>query len=869
VSIVAMSISRNTLSIFLAWIFLGAVSDRVHADSGLASARMQTNLSGSGWQFTGAPHNENLPAIDSDEFNRATWADISVPHNFQTRAAFNDITKGWYRRQINIDASMAGKELYLVFEGAAAIADVYVNGQHLGQHRGAYTRFVFDATPSLHPGQDNQLAVQVDDSPASTVDCLPNGDGLYKVWGGLYRKVWLVAVSPVHIDPMDDASPGVYLTPKNVSQASAELNIRVLLRNTSASDAAVEVRARLLDPDGKEVKTFVAPARVSANGRVTVELNGTFPRPQLWEPLIGHLYQVETTIYVKRQLVDEVTESTGLRWLDWNWKEGTVAINGKREILYGANLHQEIESKGSAVSDEDLTHNFDLIQDLGLNFIRLPHYPHAQLEYDLCDQRGILCWAENGNSNGRWIKKGDIAGPTAAQITTEMVKQNYNHPSIVLWSVGNEAASEPADQCVPIVKALDASRPVVVANMSSKLADFKAANDYPGWYGGNMQSFKPKGFYSEIGAGGIVTTHCDYNQCDWKVNSYEPEEYQQLVAENHFQKVFHGDEDHLGLFCWWALREFNDIKYKKPIGINTKGLITYAGDKKDVYYLYRCFLRPDQPTVWIASKRYFLRSGAVDNGIKVYSNAPRLTLSLNGAKVSTLDNGQYVIPDGPWNHHPAKKASNKNGDAAPLEDTETHPHAKVDNVFYWPVPLHTGRNVVTASDDQGHGDSAVIYYYGVNGLPELPPQNPPLKDLSSSNSQNPAFYIDAPVHDQWPIYTDLDSTADNSWDSVPDQIKNASWIALSRVTKPERATDLSFTLTRNMKVFVAASQTDSSSDVLTKAGFEEMGAEPFTWRDNALQRVAAKLWHRDGKTGETFHIPLGARDAVVLLKEIQ
>src|SRR5208282_4934632 len=119
---------------------------------------------------------------------------------------------------------MAGKELYLVFEGAAAIADVYVNGQHLGQHRGAYTRFVFDATSALHPGQDNQLAVTLDDSPARTTDCLPSGSRLYKVWGGLYRKVWLIAVAPVHFDPTDDASPGVYLTPKNVSEQSADLN---------------------------------------------------------------------------------------------------------------------------------------------------------------------------------------------------------------------------------------------------------------------------------------------------------------------------------------------------------------------------------------------------------------------------------------------------------------------------------------------------------------------------------------------------------------------------------------------------------------------------------------------------------------------
>ena len=143
---------------------------------------------------------------------------------FRREPTTDGLTRGWYRRQLTVDSSMQGKELYLVFEGAATLADVYVNGQHLGQHRGAYTRFVFDATKALHVGTDNQLAVLVNDSPADTKDCLPwSQTGLYKIWGGLYRNVWLVATSPVHIDPTDFAAPGVYLTPKDVSADSAGL----------------------------------------------------------------------------------------------------------------------------------------------------------------------------------------------------------------------------------------------------------------------------------------------------------------------------------------------------------------------------------------------------------------------------------------------------------------------------------------------------------------------------------------------------------------------------------------------------------------------------------------------------------------------
>src|SRR5208283_5108329 len=133
-------------------------------------------------------------------------------------------------------------------------------------------------------------------------------------------------------------------------------------------------------------------------------------------------------------LVDSVTQPTGFRTVEWRWADNQALVNGKRVRLFGADVHQEIEGKGNALSDEEVLRSFALASDLGLNFMRLPHYPHLQLEYDQCDARGILCWPEDGHSND------EVWGPTAQQIVTEMVKQNYNHPSIALWSLGNEAA---------------------------------------------------------------------------------------------------------------------------------------------------------------------------------------------------------------------------------------------------------------------------------------------------------------------------------------------------------------------------------------------------------------------------------------------
>ena len=849
------------------------------------SPRQTQSLNGSAWQFVGYKDATKPPDIGTEALRQAPWTTVEVPHDFQTRAAYATLTRGWYRRSVTVDPSAQGKELYLVFEGAATIADVYVNDQHLGQHRGAYTRFVFDATRALHAGADNQLAVLVDDSQEDTTDCLPCSQaGLYKVWGGLYRNVWLVATSSVHIDPTNFAAPGVYLTPKDVSEKSAGLAIRVLLRNTSTIDAKAEVRARVLDPDGKEVKTLIAPAPLPAGGRSTVELSTTIDRPQLWGALMGRLYHVETNVAVNGQIVDAVTQTTGFRWLEWLTMDGktggTVTLNGKRIILYGANLHQEVETKGSAVSPQDLQGNFDIIKDLGLNFLRFAHYPHAALEYDLCDRDGVLAWAENGHSSGK-----DIVTPTAAQITTEMVKQNYNHPSIVVWSVGNEANAAVADACVPVAKSLDPTRPVGVANMRSELADFHTKHCYFGWYHADLDGFKPIGFVSEVGAGGSVTAHRDYADCDWIANRYEPEEYQQIFSENNFQKVFHGDNGQLGLFCVWCLRDFSDEKYKAPVGLNSKGLLTYAGDKKDIYYLYRSFLRPDEPTLWIASKRYFLRRGAADNGIKVYSNAAKVSLTLNGKSISTLDNGHYVIPNGPWLLHVDKKKTRNGEPGPPPPPPRTYVPEKIDNVFFWPVALATGKNVVTVSDDRGRTDTATIYFYGKDGLPGSSREPLPISGLTSSNAANAAYHMDMPVHGQWPIYYDLDSTADNSWNAIPPEIEGATWIALRRVTKPDPvdpkaksaskakapepnlATDISFTTTRPVKVYVMATRKEAPPSFASGGRFTEVPSGDTIWRDNALILVPTQLYVHNAAAGEKITLALGDRDAIVMVKE--
>jgi len=806
------------------------------------SVRLKLALSGSGWQFTGGDVNASLPAIGSDAYRSANWTAVEVPHDFQKRG---DMTteQGWYRRTFTVPRGFAGRHLYLVFEGAAAIADVYVNGTHLGQHRGAYTRFIFDATAALRPGASNELAVQVDNRKQSTVDCLPNGNRLYTVWGGLYRRVWLIATHDLQIDPTFYASPGVFLS-STVAGQSAQLQARVLLLNSGSANKTATVKCTLFDPSGRAVVRFNGQASVGAGQKGSVTLSAPVPSPLLWTPKTPNVYHLRVLVSDGAQLSDSMVQPVGFRTLTWDFKAGTLQLNGQPITLYGADSHQETEKKGSAIAPGDLMPNYDALRDMGATFVRLPHYPHAEFEYDLCDQRGLFCWAENGHSNK------DMPNPTADQITTEMVLQNFNHPSIALWSVGNEASSDVAEREVPVVRALDPSRAVMVANMRCANADYRAQNIYPGWYGKTDRSaFKPAGIISEIGAGGVVTSHTDYAAATHKVDIFEPEEWQQLVAETELEAAFRHNDGKLGIFTWWIVRDFNDIKYKRreaPFsqGINTKGLLTYGGDRKDVFYLYRCFGRPDAPTLHITSKRYFLRQGAVDNGIKVYSSAPAVTLTVDGQQVSTLQDGQYTQPDPSGLAHPMP----------------------IEHVFYWKVPLHTGKNEVLATDDRGDSDSATIYFEGANGLPELPAPKPLITNLASSNPANPAYFMDMPVQPQWPFYYDFDSAGDNSLDLIPPDAKGASWIALRRVTRQGQDTEVSFTVAKPSTVYVLCSAQPTAPADITGAGFKLRPSQGLSWRDDVMHLQPAELYSRAAARGDSIKLKLGERDALILVK---
>jgi beta-galactosidase len=789
-------------------------------------------------------------------FDDQAWSQITLPHTWAGPDGKPTYSNAWYRTTFMVNPA-AGETVYLHFAGVATVAEVYVNGKSVGTHRGAYTAFVCDITAAVRPGAANVLAVRVNNNGVDTVDCLPSGTAkqLYRVYGGMYRMAYVYTVPPVHIYP-ELASSGVFVTTKSVAGNTAELSIRTAIRNSSYQAQSLRVRHGVNAPKQNTPATQDSEAITIAAGEIkSVVTSITVTNPALWAPGQPNLYELTTSLQPVAQGMTTLRAATpplvttfGIRTI--TFQKGQFILNGQPFYVRGVNKHQETEHKLTAVAPEDLLADWEQLSEIGANTVRLAHYPHAPLEYDQADRRGMAVWAENGHSNK------NTPTATGELITREMVRQNYNHPAIIFWSCGNEAESVASSRYAEVIREEDTTRVVTYASNGQNPTgvDIIARNVYPGWYGGHLNGFTNQ-YTSETGAGGSLATHCAAEKARWTVDKYEPEEYQQLVAEQRLQTVFGNEPDKHPMLLWWTFREFGDSKYK---GRNSKGILTYAGYRKSIFYLFESFLRPQVPVVRIASPTWMVRGSAGESGVKVYSNQPSLTLTLNGTAVGTLENGSYV--------QPVVKVVKVTGTKTVPEPVPTPP-LTVANVFYWnKLKFQAGNNLVQVSDGAGHTDRVTIYYAGSDAVTAENPQGLLVQNLESSNPENPAYFHTEPVHAQWPVYYQCDGQAENTFDALPVLVEGAQRIVTKRCSLALQVTDLSFTVSAPATVYVMVS---GSAEVMTKqlidTGFTEVGGS-LRWRDNVAALVPAKLFAKAYPSGQSIKLKGSSEDYAVLVK---
>lgn len=824
------------------------------------------------WQFAedSSPGNESAPL---EPPKSADWKPVTVPHVFR-QSGLPDDAAGWYRQTLHPDIADRGQQFYLMLEAAASVKDVFVNGQHVGQHKGAFSRCSFDLTPALKFGEDNLLDVRVSNRESEARNCFSRSS-LYYVNGGMFRPAWLVKTSGVHIFP-DMGSSGIYLTPKNITPTGADLDARAVIKNTLAKPAAVTVRYLVKDPKGTACGEFVGQQNIPAGGTATIEASGKIVNPQLWDLAKPNLYTVGIQVSADGKATDELTEHTGFRTIEW--KDQRFFVNGREVQFRGVNKHEQTEYEWNAVSDDVTRWEWQSMIDMGVNAVRLPHYPHNNLEYTIADERGIAVWAENGYAGQVWKDPGNeekTITPDGERLTREMVRQNWNHPAILFWSAGNETVLDVVSHYAAIIRAeKDPTRLVTYAANAGepKNCDFVANNTYDGWYGGHYSEFAKlprNALISETGSGDWITHHVPYGTIKWSVDKYEPEEYSEIFTEFRLQTICRNNTANHPMFLWWNFREFYNLKFKQ--NRNTKGLLTLAGTPKDAYFLFQAFFNPTKPVLHLCGRQHFLRAFAPDNGIKAYSNSAELQLTLNGVAQEKIKNGSYRLTD--------SEIKRKDGATTPV------PGIPVENVFFWKTPLQAGRNIIEVTDERGQSDRMIIYQKSAGApLPNDPAAL--VQDLQSSNADSPAGFIDRAVESQGALYTDVDGSSDNTFDVLPKEIEGASWIATRRLSDPKLKTDLTFRINPSAKgatVFVLfstgqypivtlkkadpaiATAATALRTSLSAAGFK-VGKTDAIWRDHELNRAQAELWSGTFKAGDKINLPGQTLDYVVMLK---
>ena len=582
-----------------------------------------------GWEFTGPD---------------GTTTTVDLPHTWNARDGQdggNDYWRGTCIYRTHFAAPQfdtASHQVWIQFDGVNASAHVVLNGSPVCNHDGGYSTFRANITELLR--DENELTVEVDNSKNDRV--YPQKAD-FTFYGGIYRDVSLMVVSKNHFTLDYFGGPGIRITP-TVQGSDASVQV------TTWHDGEGEVSIELLDAAGNTVATGKGP-----------DITLTIFNAHLWNGIKDpYLYSCKARLVVNGTVEDETTTRFGVRSFKVDPKKGFF-LNGKSYPLHGVSRHQDRKGLGNAITREMHDEDMALIKEIGANTIRLAHYQHDQYFYDLCDEVGMVVWAEipyisehmpNGREN------------TISQMK-ELIIQNYNHPCIVCWGVSNEITISTKDkkdmldnhrQLNDLCHEMDKTRLTTLAcyamcgpfNRSAHITDMVSWNLYLGWYvpgfilndlwmGFFHLCFPNRPFgYSEYGAEGMPNLHSTHPH-----RGDHTEEYQAKYHE-YMLRCF---KRHPWM---WATHVWNMFDFAADArdqggepGMNHKGLVTFdRKTKKDSFYLYKAWWS-DEAFVHICSKRFVERTGSTAT-VKVYSNQSTVALYVNGNKVGE-QTGEHVF----------------------------------------------------------------------------------------------------------------------------------------------------------------------------------------------------------------------------------
>ena len=628
----------------------------------------ESTLLDSDWKFMqGDPAGVSGQAMSPADVNwiDSSWQAVSIPHNWgwENAQQGKDYYRGpgWYRRELEI-APETGKRYFLRFEAASLVANVYLNGKFLGEHRGGFGAFCFEITKQLSGTGTNLLAVRVDNSKFPDIAPL-SGD--FSVYGGLYRPVHLIVTGEEDFALTDHGSPGVAWLQTSVTQTQAVLDVTAQISNGTQKKLPLKLVTSVVDADGKTVAGSEQAITLAPRDTAPYYLRVIVPQPHLWNGRKDpYLYQAVIELRSPDDAsVDRVVQPLGLRYYSIDPDKGFF-LNGQPYNLHGVDRHQDFMNEGWAISDADMDTDISLIKEIGATVVRCAHYQHSDYFYSLCDQAGILVWAEIPQVN--IIRDTPEFENTSRNQLLDLIRQSINHPSIFVWSLSNEIGGGSDDphrelqDLANVAHGEDPTRPTIEATMTearpqmNKIPDLLGWNIYPGWYGGSMNDYGREldslrntshdgGFcLSEYGAGANPAQHEQNPKQPRADGQWHPEEWQAEVHEAAWAAIKSRP------FVWasfaWCMFDFAvSTRHEGGTpGLNDKGFVTRdRKTKKDVFYFYKANWS-DEPVLYITDRRFTERTNAVTN-VKIYSNATKVELLLNGFSQGERSDGTNCV----------------------------------------------------------------------------------------------------------------------------------------------------------------------------------------------------------------------------------
>ncbi|CAL65022.1 glycoside hydrolase family 2 TIM barrel-domain containing protein [Christiangramia forsetii] len=614
------------------------------------------------WKFAKG----EIPTAAETNFNDSNWQDVRIPHDWAISENFikdgDGSTgklqwkgQGWYRKKLDIAPSFKDKRVYLIFDGVMAFPEVYINGKLAGKWDYGYNSFYVDITDHLNFNGENFLAVHADTR---------KHDSRWYPGAGMYRKVQMLVTNPVHVDIW-----GTYVTTPVIKKDSASIRISNKIINTTEKADSVKIYQSILNPEGNEVSKDSVTRFIAAGGESFLEINTKVSKPQLWDVNQPNLYKTITKVFVGGKQTDEKETTFGIRTIKFTADDG-FHLNGKRVQLKGVNLHHGHGPLGGAFYPRAAERQLEIMQSLGVNAIRNSHNVAAPELLELCDKMGILFFNEIFD---KYDAKAGIVDTTnfedfAHRNIKNFVLRDRNHPSVFMWSVGNEIGDVQWNQnngfqrlhtMLNYVNKYDPTRPTTLVNDQLKSAELRHFDlyDVHSWNYGrryriarklepnkavviseSASTLSTRGFYEfplpekkTDFTKSLQVSSYDLNAPDWAEIADDDFMWQQQEPYIAGEFVWTGF-DYLGEPTPYTNKEVTEMGMTDLEASRSSyfGIVDLVGIPKDRYYLYKSYWKPDETTVHILPHWNWEGREGETTPVFVYTNGDCAELFING-----------------------------------------------------------------------------------------------------------------------------------------------------------------------------------------------------------------------------------------------